>query len=236
MSTTRIGRKFGKLTVIDRVDRGVYMCACDCGNKKPVRWENLRRGYTKSCGCLRPSVSPPEQRTHSAIGVKAHPLYELWRTMVRRCHSPTSPRYKTYGARGIQVCERWRRDFFAFVTDMGPRPEGTSLDRVDNDGNYEPGNCRWATPQEQTDNSRVAKLVRLGGIVMSEARAARDLGLTESGLKSVRAAGWVGYQAVAAAYIRRQRFLRQQDGYAVSWDISWAEVEETAVTLGLSPC
>jgi len=84
---------------------------------------------------------------------KDHPLYETWLTMRKRCNSPRNNRHKYYGARGIKVCSRWS-DFWVFVADMGERPEGHTLDRVDNDGDYTPDNCRWANQQQQTRNSR----------------------------------------------------------------------------------
>lgn len=92
-------------------------------------------------------------------GNSAHPLYKTWESMKQRCNNENATKYNNYGGRGISVCARWNYDFWSFVEDMGARPEGRTLDRVDNDGNYEPTNCRWATPTEQAANSRPKKRV-----------------------------------------------------------------------------
>ena len=97
------------------------------------------------------NVGNTYRKTH---GLRRTPTYEIWATAKQRCFNPNNQRYRLYGARGITMCERWRNSFQAFYEDMGPRPEGMSLDRINNDGNYEPGNCRWATQQQQVDNSR----------------------------------------------------------------------------------
>jgi hypothetical protein len=157
------GKRFGFLIAMRWLRHAGYSsweCRCDCGTTMIARADYLRSGEVKSCGCK-------SRALHNAAlghdGRAKTKLYKLWSQMKGRCHTPTDAAYPGYGGRGIRVCDRWRSSFASFVEDMGPRPAGTTLDRIDNDGNYEPANCRWATWRQQQRNKRNSRIVEAFG-------------------------------------------------------------------------
>lgn len=150
------GQTFGKLTVVGRAEsqkaEARWHCTCICGGSTTTTGSNLRRGRTTSCGC---AVAEFNRRTRTTHGGRGTPEYEIWCSMIKRCENPNHHAYARYGGRGIAVCPQWRADFAAFLRDVGHRPSPElSLDRIDNDGDYEPGNVRWATAQQQAANRR----------------------------------------------------------------------------------
>ena len=154
------GHTYGRLVVLrfDREDshkNRYWTCLCECGVETSVRFGRLRSGYTKSCGCLiKERAAMCSYRHGCNTTTYRSPEYSSWNSMKQRCLNPNSKDYANYGGRGISVCDSWQDSFQQFFEDMGIRPEGTTLDRMDNDGNYEPGNCRWATAKEQNSNRR----------------------------------------------------------------------------------
>jgi hypothetical protein len=151
------GQRFGRLIVISRAEtkHGLshWNVACDCGNAAVVAGSKMKSGHTTSCGCfMRESVSARRLKHGHTLGHRSSREYESWTHAKKRCLNPDAHHEKYYRSRGITMCKAWVESFESFLRDMGPRPPGTTLDRKDNDGNYEPGNCRWATRSEQMKN------------------------------------------------------------------------------------
>ncbi len=186
------GQRFTRWTVVERgakrATHSYYLCRCDCGEEREIRGSALKGGKSTSCGCLRDELVADRSKTHGKVG---SPEYNAWRSMIKRCHVPTTSHYHNYGGRGIKVCERWRESFEDFYADMGDRPgPGYSLDRIDNDGDYEPDNCRWATAKQQLRNTRVTHFLTHGGKTMCIADWAKELGTTPVTICARLRYGW----------------------------------------------
>jgi len=174
-----IGEKFGRLTVLEfagiKNGKTTWLCECECEKTITVNGGDLSRGHTQSCGCLKrekAGVRIAEQNlTHGQTGSRA---YETWISMKSRCLNKNYFYYKNHGGRGIRICERWMK-FENFYADMGERPNGRTLDRINNDGNYEPENCRWATAKEQHRNKRNNRTIKYQGEIKCLAEWAEEL-------------------------------------------------------------
>lgn len=175
-----IGQKFNRWTVL-RLDHHVgskafYACVCECGTNAIVRKDQLTRGVSKSCGCWKKEVAREQiirlSTTHGMANKTR--TYGIWKGIHKRCENPNDKGWKDYGGRGIKVCDRWR-DYELFLRDMGEAPPGMSLEREDNDGNYEPGNCHWATTIEQSNNKRSNVKFKFNGRYLSVKEIAREI-------------------------------------------------------------
>jgi hypothetical protein len=161
------GCVFSRWTVVSYAGAGKsraseWLCRCECGKEKTVAGSNLRREKSRSCGCL--SIELAKERRLKNIdrftgarlthGMFNTPTWRSWASMIQRCTNPARENYRYYGGRGIKVCDRWRRSFESFLADMGERPDGLTLERLENDGNYQPDNCVWASKSAQALNRR----------------------------------------------------------------------------------
>jgi len=186
------GKKLGRLTAIEFVPRkgrrSKWRCVCDCGNEALVDGHRLRSGGTLSCGCFRQEVTGRKNLSH---GMTKTGEYRCWSAMKRRCYNENCKDYADYGSRGIRVCKAWRDSFEAFLRDMGTRPSiAHTIDRLDSNGDYEPTNCRWATPVRQGRNRRCSKLLTLHGRSQCAADWADELKIPKNTIYQRIACGW----------------------------------------------
>ena len=181
------GKRFGKLTVLDRAPNrknkndghAQWYCICDCGEETVVGGTSLRRGQSRSCGC---SLFKHGFAKRGRIFGE----YYVWASMKQRCYNEKYSQYKDYGGRGISVCEEWNRSFLSFLKDMGMCPKKKTLERIDNNGNYEPSNCKWTTRYEQSRNGRRNVWVEYNGERMILADFASKIGINASAIRGFR--------------------------------------------------
>ncbi len=181
------GLRFGRLVVVkrDRVADGRtgWLCQCDCGVSSIVQTSKLTSGHTASCGCAvvgRTACNFPQiARRRERHGMHGTPEYRSWDAMISRCHNPSNDHFQNYGGRGVSVCPAWRESFARFLDDVGLKPvPGMNIDRIDTNGNYEPGNARWATRTENQRNMRTSKRWIVNGVEYpSLPEAARGVGV-----------------------------------------------------------
>lgn len=191
MNNQMDGQIFGRWTVVSfafaRPPHRYYNCRCVCGVERAVQGPSLVSGVSRSCGCLRREVSRNIRVKHDSCG---HPAYQSWTAMRRRCQDKNMTAYSNYGGRGISVCAEWQT-FEGFWEDMGALwRQGLTIERNDNDGNYEPGNCRWATYKEQSHNKRNTVLVDTPWGLLAQSEAARRGGISLGALIHRMKTGW----------------------------------------------
>lgn len=199
------GQRFGHLIAIEKkgVNRHrcvLWLCQCDCGQKKIAASHGLVMGDTTSCGCV---ASAKKRAANVSHGRSNTPIYGAWLGMKNRCTIPNDRDFPNYGGRGIGVCERWRHSFENFLADMGERPAGKTLDRIDNNKGYEPNNCRWATRVEQNNNRRSCCLLKHDGRTLTISQWAREIGIPHNTLRSRVRAGWSADKALTTIVLSR---------------------------------
>lgn len=204
------GQRFGRLVVtklshtIKRAGH-VWECRCDCGKVTTARAHYLLSGRMVSCGCYQRESAANKLYKH---GLSRHPLRHVLEHMIGRCHNPEDPQYKNYGGRGISVCERWRSSIANFVEDMGECPAGHSIERIDNDGDYCPENCRWATPTEQALNTRRNHILDLNGRKQTVSQWAKELNMSPNTIYGRLHRGWSVEKTLTHPIDPRPRHLK----------------------------
>lgn len=182
IKTDLTGTKWGRWFVVGLHKRTgktcFWACLCDCGTERPVAMATLLNGKSQSCGCLRAEICAEVNVTHGHTKRREiPPEYGVWCALKSRCYNPNVKSFEHYGGRGIIVCAEWRGDFNRFLSDMGSRPPGMTIERLDNDGPYSAGNCVWATRTEQAANKRGVRRVTFRGVDMTLSAAIRASGM-----------------------------------------------------------
>lgn len=191
-----VGQRYGRLTVLSDAGRiGAhrhYRCTCDCGQLATVSKYRLASGHTRSCGCIHSEGVSRRNTKHSMAGT---PTYRVWKGMMARCYQPSADRFDQYGGRGISVCDRWH-SFPNFFADMGQRPPGMSIDRIDVDSGYGPGSCRWATAVQQAQNKTNNRRVTVGGVTKCLMEWQRSSGIDRRKIADRLNRGWPPERAI----------------------------------------
>ena len=204
-----IGERYGRYIITGEAQRAGrrrrVFARCTCGITKSVELTHLRSGATQSCGCLHREATSAAVTTHGQTNSRE---YQSWAGMIQRCHNPNSPSFGRYGARGIKVCDRWRERGGStnFLADMGPRPEGLTLDRIDNAGPYAPDNCKWSTVAEQNRNQRSNRMLTFKGKTQCLTDWANELGMQPDCLYGRMRNGWTVERALTTPTLKRSEW------------------------------
>ena len=212
MVSVETGDKYGRLSVIKEVSPYIspsgrrarrVLCLCDCGKRTSVVLNDLRRENTKSCGCLQLDAMAMNASHGHSRNRRRTKTYQAWLAMKQRCCNANHKWYPSYGGSGITVCEQWMASFEAFLMDMGECPPKLTLDRIDNSGNYEPKNCRWATPREQTLNRSTTHWITFNGERKCMSDWAKSTGITSQTLYGRLKRGWTMEKALTTPVNKR---------------------------------
>ena len=204
------GKRFGRLRVVKQVgisrqNRSIlWECVCDCGNIKITDTSHLNSGVTRSCGCLFKEVVSNLKFKHG--GTKTREYY-VWQGMKHRCFNQNDKEYKNYGGRGITVCDRWRNSFENFLHDMGNVPRGMSIERINNEKNYSPENCKWATRKEQANNKRNNVKLKFGGASYGINDVAELTNINRKCIENRVYQGWTTPEVIFTPYRRKRNAL-----------------------------
>lgn len=183
-----IGQKFGRLVILNQIPQRTLVCSCECGKIVKVDRGNVVSGKTKSCGCFKTEKSI-KHGLHSKKN--EFPEYSIWASMIGRCYCTSHTGYKNYGGRGISVCLKWRKSPLNFISDMGRRTSSKhSIERINNNGNYTPTNCRWATRKEQARNTRRSCFLKHGELRKTKAEWCEVTGIARYTLEYRLKIGW----------------------------------------------
>ncbi|PZR92039.1 MAG: hypothetical protein DI537_14535 [Stutzerimonas stutzeri] len=215
------GQRFGRLmalapTALRSRNSVVWRFECDCGEVAEKALNEITTGKVTSCGCLRSEMSTDKIAAIRGLGALATvthgktntATYRIWRGMIQRCRNPKSKDYANYGGRGIKVCDRWVDSFEAFLEDMGERPAGLQIERDDNDGHYEPANCRWATIIEQSRNKRSNRLIAHAGKTQTIKQWAHELGVSHQAIGYRLRQGWSVRDALTTPFNHANGWIR----------------------------
>lgn len=206
------GKKFGRLTAIGYRGRtselqartSLWWFRCECGNVTLAQSNNVKNGHTSSCGCF----AIESAKANATHGMRHTGIYNCWVSLRARCYNPKATSYPIYGGRGIEVCERWRNSFENFYEDMGPRPTGKSIDRINVNGNYEPSNCRWATQTEQGRNTTVNRIITHSGRSQCLQDWADETGISRDVIYSRIKLGWSVEEAITTPVQYQKRKVK----------------------------
>ncbi len=208
--TSEIGKKYGRWTVVafshtGERNRRFWLCRCQCGTERAVIGTTLTCGRSRSCGCIAADFLTKHGFCRVAC---VSPAWRTWSAMIQRCYNPRNNEFANYGGRGIAVCERWRDAFTNFLSDMGEKPPGLSIERIDNNGNYEPGNCRWATQKEQSRNMRKNVFFSYGGTSLIIQDWSEKTGIKTGTISKRLSRGWTFDKAITTPVDTRCHHMR----------------------------